>query len=555
MSPSESRASTRASKRASKSSRAPSTRTSVSSKRTSTRKSAKMTAVDEPFGITALDTIPGIVSDLRKTFDTDRTRPKSWRKAQLLALKKMLTEQLDHFNEAAHKDLKKSAFEMTVIDVYAAVGEVNFALSHLDGWMADEKRATNVASLPASSLIKKEPLGVVLIIGAWNYNISLSFQPLVGAIAAGNCAVLKPGDFTPHLSEAIARMTTKYMDPLAIRCVTGDHHASTALLQERWDMIFFTGSTRVGKIVAAAAAKNLTPTVLELGGKSPCIVDKSANIEVAARRICWGGFTNSGQTCVRPDYVMVHDDVADELVAAMKTTLLEFYGKDPKKSKWFSRVVHAQAFERVTGMVSADSKYIVHGGKSMDASERYIEPTLLDFGTDMIAFNKAALMQDEIFGPVLPIVRYTALNTQVIPFVRARPKPLSLYVFSENQKVTDTVLGKLSSGGAAVNECMLHILNDHLPFGGVGESGMGSYHGDATFSAFSHSKSVLVKGTSSDNPARYPPISQQTQDETHKALAMLGSYPLDLIAEFFYDRKNVALVVMSLLIVILLVVK
>jgi aldehyde dehydrogenase (NAD+) len=353
----------------------------ASSKRQSTRNA---TAKDEPFGITNPSDVPAIVADLRKTFNSDHTLSKSWRLTQLKALKKMLVDEAHVFQEASIKDLQRSHFEHRLVDIQSVINEANFCIRHLDEWMADSKRATNLISLPARSLIKHDPLGVVLIIGAWNYNVTLSLQPLCGAIAAGNCAVLKPGDFTPHLSEAIARMVTKYLDPRAIRCVTGDYTVSSAILDCRFDMIFFTGSTRVGKIVAAAAAKNLTPVVLELGGKSPCIVDKSTDVKVAAQRIIHSAKMNAGQTCVRPDYIMVHDDVADEFVKTCRDLLVDFYGKDPKTSEWFSRVVNDAAFQRITGMMEKDSKYIVHGGKT-DASERYIEPTLVDFGTGMYA--------------------------------------------------------------------------------------------------------------------------------------------------------------------------
>lgn len=560
------RGSTRASKRVSKGSRVPSSRLSVASKRASIsskrqstskspRQSTRLTGKDEPFGLTNTADVPGIVADLRKTFDSDHTKSKSWRLAQLKALKKMLLEETKVFTDAAMKDVKKSRYEVTMIDVQAAASEATFAIRHLEQWMADGWRPTNAANLPAKSVIKQEPLGVVLVIGAWNYNINLSLCPLVGAIAAGNCAILKPGDFTPHLSEAIARMVTKYLDPAAVRCVTGGPDVATAVLAERFDMIFFTGSTRIGKIVAAAAAKNLTPTVLELGGKSPCIVDKHANIEVAARRILWAGNINAGQTCVRPDYVMVHNDIADELIKEMKKVLIEFFGKDPKKSEWFSRVVHDNSFDRITGQMEKDSKYIIHGGQS-DASERYIAPTLLDFGTDMESFNKSALMQDEIFGPVTPIVRYTGLANQVVPFIRRRPKPLALYVFSEKSKVSEYVLNSISSGSAAVNECLMQITNDQLPFGGVGESGHGNYHGTASFEAFSHAKSVLINNTKPDAPARFPPHSKETQEMIYKILGYINAYPqLDEVLVWCQYPKNQIISVMALVILILLVAK
>jgi aldehyde dehydrogenase (NAD+) len=338
------------------------------------------TIMSESQSFTQVEDVPEIVSSLRATFDSDHTRSKGWRMSQLHALQKLFENESHTLREAASMDMSKNPFETDLMDIKPTVREIGDAIRNLDAWMAGEAVSTDALNLPASSRVVRDPLGVVFIIGAWNYNIPLSFMPLIGAIAAGNTVVLKPGDFSVNLCATIARLVNKYLDTSAIRCVTGGPEVTTALLAERFDMIFFTGSTRIGKIVASAAAKNLTPTILELGGKSPCIVDKTCNMSVVARRVIWGRCTNSGQTCVSPDYIMVDEQIADQFINELIRTLREFYGKDAQKSPWFSRLVNQGAFERISGMIEADRDSVIFGGKT-DASERFIEPTLMDFGT------------------------------------------------------------------------------------------------------------------------------------------------------------------------------
>ena len=378
-----------------------------------------------------------------------------------------------------------------ITEVNVVEHEIQTAIDHLDDWMAPTSVVNNLLNLPGKSFVYKDPLGVVLIIGAWNYPVQLSLAPLVGAIAAGCCAVLKlPSDkYSAASSRAIAQCVEGYLDQGAIRVVEGDRNATQAVLAQRWDKIFFTGGCFVGKMVAEAAAKHLTPTCLELGGKSPCIVDKSADLDIAAKRICWGAFMNAGQTCVRPDYLLVHASVADAFIAKFKAAIETMYSKDAAATEWFGRIVNERAAQRLAEVLTEDKQYVVHGGET-DTAACFVAPTVLDFGADEEAFAKSASMKDELFGPLSPILRYSDTSA-VTAFVNAREKPLGLYVFTTDNTVRDTVLRDTSSGAADVNDVIMHMTNDELPFGGVGNSGMGAYHGERSFLQFTHEKAVL----------------------------------------------------------------
>jgi len=367
--------------------------------------------------------------------------------------------------------------------------------------------ATDPLNFPGSSEIRYDPLGVVLVIGAWNYPIHLSLMPCVGAISAGNSVVLKmPSDkYVKHTSRVIKKLTSKYLDPRTFQCVEGAREMTQAVLQQKWDKIFFTGGEYVGKLVAASAANNLTPVVLELGGKSPTIVDETADLEIAAKRICWGRFMNAGQTCVAPDYLFVHEDVAEEFYEKLESKIKEFWGKDASKSEFYGRIVNERAFKRVKSILDKDREYIRVGGKSFE-QDLYVEPTVMDFGDDLEAFSKSEAMSDEIFGPIYPCVQYSNRD-DVINFINEKAKPLALYLFSTNSEFQERVLTETSSGNACVNEVVTHLSNDHLPFGGVGRSGMGSYHGHFSFECFSHRKGVLRKSNWLDIWARYPPYT------------------------------------------------
>jgi aldehyde dehydrogenase (NAD+) len=447
-----------------------------------------------PVPSTDLATIPTVVANLRATFDSAHTRPLHWRREQLKRLRDMVRDHGDEFVEALHADFGKPEIEARMMDLGQVPIEVGLALRNLKRWTRPE-RAAGMPFLGRSRIVR-EPLGVVLIIAPWNYPVGLLLSPLVGAIAAGNCAVLKPSEVTLHTSAVLAQRVREYLDPAAVSIVAGGVDETTALLEQRFDHIFYTGGGRVGRIVMKAAAENLTPVTLELGGKSPCIVDEDVDVRVAARRIAWGKFVNAGQTCIAPDYLLVHERRRDELVEEIRRAVRDFYGDDPATSGDFARVVDPRHFERLCKLME-DGTAVV-GGRS-DPERNAIEPTVLqDVSPD------APIMREEIFGPILPVL--TVKGTQeAIDFVNDREKPLALYVFSRDEEVQQEVLERTSSGGVCVNGTLLHISNPSLPFGGVGESGMGAYHGRHTFETFSHRKAVLVRGLRFDPSFFYPP--------------------------------------------------
>mmetsp|Transcript_1860 Transcript_1860/g.2130 ORF Transcript_1860/g.2130 Transcript_1860/m.2130 type:complete len:536 (+) Transcript_1860:121-1728(+) len=470
-----------------------------------------------------------LVADLRKAFASDKTRSKRWRVQQLKAFDRMLDECRAEFCEAMFQDLHKHKFEGYVTEISLIKSEIHECLKNLDKWMAPTKKPNTLLNIPCWSSTQRDPLGVVLVMGAWNYPIQLSLAPMVGAIAAGNCIIMKPGSYAKASSNAMARLVNKYLDPDCIRVVEGNRKVTGALLEEKFDKIFFTGSGYVGRIIATAAAKHLTPCALELGGKSPCIVDSSANLTHAAERIAWGSFLNGGQTCVRPDFLMVQESVADEFIDVFRATVKKFYGEDPQKTEFFGRCINDSAFNRLADLVEAHKDNIVFGGRK-DASEKYIEPTMFDFGSDIEAFSKQEVMQDEIFGPLFPTVRYK--NTEeVIQFVRNLPtgKPLALYAFGTDSNFIKSIKTRTTSGGLCINDTIMHLSNHHIPFGGVGSSGMGSYHGKYSFDCFSHEKAVLEKSPFLDEnilfkymlSCRFPPY-----DSTKQMLIGIAGNPM-----------------------------
>ena len=441
--------------------------------------------------------------------------------------------------------MHKSKFDAFWQELALVRGEIHEALHHLDEWMANDVVSNGPVNSFSTSYVQKDPLGVALVMSAWNYPILLQMQPVVGAIAAGNCVVIKPASYAKNVAACISRLVTKYLDPECIVAVEGNRHITNALLQEKFDMIFFTGSPFVGKVIAEAAAKTLTPVVLELGGKSPCVVDKSADVTIAARRAGWGALMNSGQTCVRPDYFLVHEDIADEFVSKLTKTITEFYGQDPQRSEWFGRLINASAFKRLAKCVETDKKYIVHGGE-MDEADKYISPTVFDFGTDQAAFEASEVMQDEIFGPLIPIFRFRDYEEQVIQFIRERPKPLALYCFTTDGNRGEQILRLTSSGGAILNDVVVHLSNSMLPFGGVGDSGMGAYHGHRTFDCFTHHKAVVKRSNFGDVPMRYPPYSVSDQKIMRSALRPHVATYYNLLVNLIFDKKNVALFLLCL---------
>lgn len=439
------------------------------------------------------------VSDLRATFNTGKTRAVDWRRAQLHRLKAMIEENEGAILDALHADLGKSVFEGRLTETGTVLSELDHVLKHLKGWMRPARVRTPITAQPGRSIVRPEPLGVVLVIAPWNYPFNLLVTPLIGAIAAGNCAVLKPSEISGHTSRVIARLIPEYMDPQAVRVVEGAAETAKELLDQRFDHIFYTGGETVGRIVMKAAAEHLTPVTLELGGKSPAIVDADCDLGLAARRVAWGKFLNAGQTCIAPDYVLVQENAADGFIAGLGTAITEFFGQDPKASPDYPRLVSDKHFDRVRDLIAGGT--IAVGGQS-DAKTRYIAPTVLT-AVDL----QSPVMREEIFGPVLPVLTYRTIE-EAVSFVTARPKPLALYLFSNSRTVRERVLDETSSGGVCINDVVMHLAVPGLPFGGVGTSGMGAYHGRASFDTFSHRKSVLVKSGWFDVALRYAPFSE-----------------------------------------------
>jgi aldehyde dehydrogenase (NAD+) len=446
-----------------------------------------------------------LVASLRATFATGRTRDLAWRKEQLRALRRMLAEREDDLLGALRTDLGKPAIEAFLTELAFVRAEIDVTLKQIDRWVKPERVSIPVKQQPGRARIHRDPLGVVLIIGPWNYPVQLLLAPLVGAIAAGNCAVLKPSEVSATVSETLARLLPQYLDQDAIRLVEGAVTETTALLEQRWDHVFYTGNGTIGRVVMAAAAKHLTPVTLELGGKSPTYIDASANIAVAAKRVAWGKFLNSGQTCIAPDYILVDRSVADAFVDALRSTVQEFFGDDPQQSPDYGRIINGRHFGRIAALVDGEGAGTPAFGGTRDEDDRYIAPTAL-VGTD----PAARVMQEEIFGPILPIIPVDGV-VAAIDFINGRDKPLALYVFAESKRVVDRVLAETSSGGVCVNATLYHLVPPTLPFGGVGESGQGAYHGRSTFETFSHRKSVLRKPTRLDPPIAYPPYTEQKQ--------------------------------------------
>jgi aldehyde dehydrogenase (NAD+) len=443
--------------------------------------------------------IRNLVADARRGFDRGHTRPLAWRLAQLDGLARFLKEREDQILAALAADVGKPKLEGYSTEVAYTASEIAEAKKALKSWMKPEKVPTPMLVQPGKSSIHRDPLGLVLIISPWNYPLGLLIGPLIGAVAAGNAAILKPSEVAPETAALVARLLPDYVDSEVIKVIEGGVAETTELLAQRFDHIFYTGNGAVGRIVMTAAAKHLTPVTLELGGKSPTVVDSSANLDVTARRIAWGKFSNAGQTCVAPDYVLAHEAIHDRLLEKLKTTIADFYGADAKQSPDFGRIVNQRHHRRLASLLASGK--IVTGG-DLDEAQRYISPTVLrDVAPD------SPVMQDEIFGPILPVLKIGSID-EAVSFVNARPKPLALYVFAEDSAVQRDVIERTTSGGAAVNHTWMHLANHDLPFGGVGESGMGAYHGKASFDCFSHHRSVLVKPTSLDAPVLYPPYNE-----------------------------------------------
>src|SRR5258705_12198442 len=444
--------------------------------------------------------VPALVSRHRNYFRTGATRPVEWRERQLTALRAMMTDRAEDFYASLWTDLRRNRTDADLTDVKFLVGEADHALAHLRDWMKPVPISTPPMFTPSDAQVRFDPLGVGLIIGTWNYPVMLTLSPLIAAMSGGNVAVIKPSDVGPATADVIARLVPEYLDRDAFSVVLGGVPETTVLLQQQWDHIFFTGGASIAKVVMTAAAGQLTPVVLELGGKSPAVVHSSADLRVAARRIAQGRWNNAGQTCTAPDYVLVFKDVAGPFLERLKAAMLQFYGADSQKSPDYRRIISTRHFDRLTALLASGTVY--HGGQH-DRADRFIAPTVL-----VNVSPDSPVMQDEIFGPILPVLEVDNVD-QVINFVNARPSPLGLYVFAEDQRLTEQILNETTSGDAVVNDCTIHPLIPDFPFGGIGNSGMGKYHGEWGFRAYTNARGILNHSTKKDPDVRYPPYSRK----------------------------------------------
>lgn len=449
---------------------------------------------------TSTETIINIVQAQKAFFRNGTTLDVRFRKEMLTRLLDAMQKWEGRLSDALWKDLHKSYEEAYLTELSIVKGEIRNHLKHIDGWTRRRRKRSPLKLFPSRSYIVKEPLGNALIVSPWNYPVQLLLNPLVGAISAGCTAVLKPSPYVPTVSAVIEDMIKETFDEQYIAVVQGNRDVNTVLLEQRWDLIFFTGSPALARTVMTAAAANLTPVVLELGGKSPCIIDRTADIRIAARRIAWGKTLNSGQTCIAPDYILIHEEVKDAFVKAFAEEVRNLHGEDIMADRHYVRMVNQKAFERVTGYFK-DGR-IIYGGRS-DAASRFIEPTLIED----VALD-SPLMTEEIFGPIFPVItlddKGRSFTDKVIDFVTSREKPLAFYYFGKESDGWE-VIRRTSSGGGCINDVIMHIANENVPFGGVGNSGMGRYHDRESFEAFSHTRSIIATGNRIDLPFRYMP--------------------------------------------------
>ncbi len=444
--------------------------------------------------------IPALLQEQKKFFATGQTRSISFRRKQLTKLFDAVRAAEKELTDAFQADMHKSRFESYATETGLVMKEIRHHLKHLKRWSRPRRVPTPLLHFPATSRIVAEPYGSVLILSPWNYPFLLLFSPLTGALSAGNCAVLKPSGRLPALNRVFREIIEKTFPPEYVAIVSGGHDVSNSLLEEPFDYIFFTGSQQVGKKVMQAAARHLTPVSLELGGKNPCIVHHDADLKTAARRIIWGKFINAGQTCIAPDHLLIHASVKEEFTGHLINTLDSFYGEDASRMSDFTHIIGKQNVHRMEEFI-AEGK-VLYGGKT-DTGTLFVAPTLLDNITP-----EHKVMQEEIFGPVLPLLTYE--DTEDLSRITGRhPNPLALYVFSKDKKFIQAVLEKIPSGTTAINETVTQFVNEHLPFGGKGTSGMGAYHGKFTFDTFSHPRGILKKGTWLDIPSRYPPYTEK----------------------------------------------
>lgn len=441
-----------------------------------------------------------ILDEQRAYFRDGHTKSLDFRIKQLETLKTLLKENEEELMNAVYEDFKKPPFETFGTEIGLIINEINFALKNIEKWVRPQSVPTSLVNFPSKNYILKEPYGNVLIIAPWNYPIQLCLLPMVGALAAGNTAVIKPSELTTQTSAVLEKLIATYFNPEVATVVLGGVETSSELLELPFNYIFFTGSTRVGKIIMQSAAKRLIPVTLELGGKTPCIVDETADLEISAKRIVWGKFVNAGQTCVAPDYLLVQDTIRDEFLDHLKTAIVSLYGEDPSRSDDFTRIINNEHFERLAALLHDGTTVI--GGET-DASQCYIAPTVLS----EITWNDP-IMKDEIFGPILPVLTFSDVDDAIAQILQTT-RPLALYLFTSKDATEKKVLEQVSFGGGAINDTIAQLGNHHLSFGGVGASGFGSYHGKASFDSFSHQKSIMKKNFLVDIPLRYAPYDDK----------------------------------------------
>lgn len=440
------------------------------------------------------------VKKQRLFFEKGITKGIDYRIQNLKTLKRAIIAHESDIIDALKKDLNKAPFEAYATEIGLVLEELEYIVKHLRNWAKPRKVKTPLTHFLSVSRQYSEPYGIVLIMSPWNYPFQLTIAPLIGAMAAGNCMIVKPSEYSSHTAEIIERLLSENFDESYITVVRGGREANKTLLDEKFDYIFFTGSVSVGRVVMESASKHLTPVSLELGGKSPCIVDETANLDMAAKRIVWGKYLNAGQTCVAPDYLLVHKKVKNELITKMSKYIEEFYGADPYNNSDYPKIINDKHFNRLLGLIQNET--IAVGGKYNDQTRR-IAPTILDH----VTWDRP-IMQEEIFGPLLPVIEFESLD-DVIVTVNHHPKPLALYFFTQDRKRERYVIDNTSFGGGCINDTVVHLATSYMPFGGVGESGMGGYHGKASFDTFSHRKSILKKSTLLDIPLRYPPYKDK----------------------------------------------
>lgn len=420
----------------------------------------------------------------------------NFRKQSLIKLLNCVQQHEQEIIKALYNDFKKPEFEAVATETSYVISELHQTIKKINKWAKPTMVLPSLLNFPSTDFIYKEPYGKVLIIAPWNYPYQLALCPLIAAVAAGNQVVVKPSELTPNTSKVIAKIIKEAFNKNHVECVEGDHEVAGKLLSERWDYIFFTGSVSVGKIVAKAAAENLTPVTLELGGKNPCIIDDTANLKIAAKRIAWGKFLNAGQTCIAPDYILISKKVKSNFVELLKIEITNAYGDNPEASTDFPRIINEKNWKRLTAML--ENETLLAGGQSNN-KDYYIAPTLLDEPS-----LNSLVMKDEIFGPILPILSY-ANDAEIGNVISKYEKPLSLFIFSENKSFAQKIIRDYSFGGGCINDTVIHFSNNRLPFGGVGHSGIGAYHGRSSFDTFSHKKAIVKKGNWLDIPMRYAP--------------------------------------------------